>query len=220
MRIATWNVERLKHKAQLPLMLEHCRNANADILVLTETDSRIHPNYRHCCKTLPAKDTVPDLYRDTENRVSVYTNYGLVRQHETYDEHTAVCVELETERGNLIVYGTIMGIRGNREKSYMQDLMRQMDDIKRIALFGNVCVIGDYNCSFSDGYYFTKNGRNTIAEGFRDRSIAILTEKRPECIDHIAVSERFLEGAEIAVDEWNLDKVLSDHKGIVAEMIW
>ena len=220
MRIATWNVERLKHKAQLALILGHCENVKADILVLTETDSQLHPHYRHCYKTIPAKDAVPDLYRDTENRVSVYTNYDLVRQHETCDGHTAVCVELETECGNLIVYGTIMGIYGNREKSYIQDLLRQMEDINRIAALGNICVAGDYNCSFSDNYYFTKNGRDTIAGGFRDRNIAILTEKQPECIDHIAVSERFLEGAEIAVDEWNLNKALSDHKGIVAEVIW
>lgn len=220
MRIATWNVERLKHKAQLPLMLEHCRKADADILVLTETDSRIHPHYTHCCKTLPAKDADPNLYRDTENRVSVYTNYRVARRHETYDGHTAVCVELETERGNLIVYGTIMGIRGNREKSYMHDLQRQMDDIKRLASVGDVCVVGDYNCSFSDGYYFTNAGRHTVINGFSNGNIMLLTERQPECIDHIAISEKFLMGSSIAVSEWNLDRSLSDHKGIVAEVSW
>lgn len=220
MRVATWNVERLKHKAQLPLMLEHCRSVKAEILVLTETDSHMQPEYRYCYKTLPVKDADPGLYRDTENRVSVYTNYRLVRRHETYDAHTAVCVELETERGDLIVYGTIMGIRGNRERSYMQDLVRQMEDIRRLAAFGNVCVAGDYNCSFSDGYYFTKDGRDTVLHSFRDGKMVLLTEKQPQCIDHIAVSEQFLAGAGVVVDEWNLDKALSDHKGIVADVMF
>lgn len=220
MKIAVWNVERLKHKTQLHLMREHCRNANADILVLTETDRQLKPEYRYCYHTLPAVEAVPELYKDTENRVSIYTNYRFVRQHKTYDEYTAVCVELETERGNLLVYGTIMGIYGNRERSYRQDLMRQMEDIKKLSSLGNICVAGDYNCSFSDDYYFTKNGRDSVIKGFQDREILLLTGERPECIDHIAVSERFLLGADVTVEEWNLDKTLSDHKGIVVKVTW
>ena len=38
MRIATWNVERLKHKNELERITECCIRESADILVLTETD--------------------------------------------------------------------------------------------------------------------------------------------------------------------------------------
>lgn len=45
MRIATWNVERLKHKKELDKILFEIQWAKADILVLTESDEQIHPDY-------------------------------------------------------------------------------------------------------------------------------------------------------------------------------
>lgn len=43
MRIATWNIERLKHIAQMDEIYALLDKARADILVLTETDTRICP---------------------------------------------------------------------------------------------------------------------------------------------------------------------------------
>lgn len=43
MKIATWNVERLRHKKQLDQIQGLCDGIHADILVLTETDKRLHP---------------------------------------------------------------------------------------------------------------------------------------------------------------------------------
>ena len=40
MKIATWNVERLKHKRSLNEIISVCEQIQADILVLTETDER------------------------------------------------------------------------------------------------------------------------------------------------------------------------------------
>ena len=215
MRIATWNVERLKHKSELDRIIEFCRRTMADILVLTETDSRIELPYPYCFQTSPAKEIVPDLYRGTENRVSVYTRYDCIKEHETYDKYTARCVELETEQGNLIVYGTIMGVFGNREGSYARDLQKQIEDIRRLSGRGNLCVIGDYNCSLADNYYYTKSGREALLQCFQENRMTVLTADRAECIDHIAVSTAFLSDTEVTVEEWNMDKALSDHKGIV-----
>ena len=103
MKIATWNVERLKIDSRLQGILECIKKADADILVLTETDSRIAPEYDNCFSTPSAKDVIPKLYKASENRVSLFTNYKLIREHYTYDRYTAKCVELETEFGNLIV---------------------------------------------------------------------------------------------------------------------
>ena len=55
MRIATWNVERLKHKNQLDLIHEACIAAEADILVLTETDERVVPAYPFCYRSTSLK---------------------------------------------------------------------------------------------------------------------------------------------------------------------
>lgn len=220
MRIATWNVERLKHRRDLDEIRSLCSMAAADILVLTETDDRLKPDYKHCFQTTSLKGIiVPTQYADAENRVSIYTNYECVQIHSTYDEATAVCVELATESGNLLVYGTIIGIKGNRDPKYKGDLSRQLADIERFRSAGHmVCMAGDFNCSFSDGYYFTKAGRSTMLEAFDENNIEILTAGLPETIDHIAVSSDFIVGKNIRLWEWNEDKRLSDHKGVAVEI--
>ena len=46
----------------------------------------------------------------------------------------------------------------------------------------------------------------------------MLTASQPECIDHIAISSSFVGSASYTVEEWNLDKRLSDHKGIAVSI--
>ena len=217
MRIATWNVERLKHNPQD--IQSACKGLNADIIVLTETDERIRLLFSKCISTQSlAGITEPVPYKETEKRVAIYTDYNCVRRYETYDARTAVCAELETEYGNLLVYGTIMGITGNRSASYLPDVEKQMEDIRKLSDDHNICVIGDYNCSFADGYYFTKAGQDLLNRSFQECSLSVLTAGQQECIDHIAVSTRFLRDARYTVEEWNSDKRLSDHKGIIVDI--
>ena len=218
MRIATWNVERLKHHVKTDVMLRDVEEANADILVLTETDRRFVPDYPYVCHSPLLREIRPDYYREAENRVSIYSRFPVIKEYKTNDMYTCVCVELLTDRGNLLVYGTIMGIFGNREASFNSDLEMQMSDIRRLSTENHsICVIGDYNLSFGDNYYYTNYGRNLVQQTFLDCGIDILTQAVPECIDHIAVSKGF-PGETVTVTEWNKDKSLSDHKGIVVEI--
>ena len=215
MKIATWNVERLRHKKLLDDVLHSIDEINADILVLTETDQRLQPKYQFCYETPRMAICKPDIYAVTENRVSICTNYPCIHQYSTYDENTALCVELKTEKGNLIVYGTIIGVYGNRHQTFLPDLMRQMDDLRRLSKLGAaICFCGDFNCSFADNYYFTAAGRAAILNGLKDCNLSLLTENQPECIDHIALMEDFVGDAEVKIAEWNQAKTLSDHKGI------
>lgn len=222
MKIATWNIERLKHIRYRDEILRECERVQADILVLTESDIQMQPAYKFCFQTPLLEETLPDYYKPTENRVSVFTNCRCIRQHETYDEYTAICVELETEHGNLLVYGTIMGILGNRHASFQKDLVLQMEDVRHLtaAGYGPVCILGDYNLSFSDNYYFTLRGRETVLQTFSQNGIILLTHGEKECIDHIAVSESFAAGADIHIEEWNCKRVLSDHKGVAVTLSW
>lgn len=218
MKIATWNVERLKHRRELPQITDACKRIAADIFVLTETDSTLDLGYKSCLKSLVPADSLVK-YRDTESRVSLCTNYGFVRQHETFNGQTAICAELSTERGNLLVYGVVIGIYGNRHKNYMEDLPRISADIARLAADGkNICVCGDFNCSFSDNYYYTQAGRAALEDMISRNGLELLTRNQPECIDHIAVSRGFVGASAIRVEEWNCDKALSDHKGIAVEL--
>lgn len=216
MRIATWNVERLEHRRSLDEILFTCERAKADILILTETDERLHPPFRYCVQTPRLTEIRPGYYKPTENRVSIFTNYECVGFYPTYDKYTAICAELKTELGSLCVYGTIMGIEGNRRASFKEDLRRQVEDFKRLTARGkSLCIGGDFNLSFSDNYYFTNYGRDTLRQSFAENRITLLTESTSECIDHIAVSSASVNGADVKVEEWNVEKKLSDHKGIV-----
>lgn len=219
MKIATWNIERLKHKLDLARINSALDELKADILVLTETDDQIDTiSYKFCIKTPKLKEIQPDYYLETENRVTICTNYEIIRQYETYDKYTSLCVELKTERENLIVYGTIIGIFGNRHKNFKNDLLQQISDYKKISIGKNFCLIGDYNISFADNYYFANEGRNKLIEAFKECKLKLLTIDRSECIDHIAISENFIINLETEIGEWNLDKKLSDHKGIYTNL--
>jgi len=188
-------------------------------LVLTETDNRVAPaNYKYCIQTPKLIEIQPDQYLESENRITIYTNYEIIRQYETVDRYTNLCVELKTEYGVLIVYGTIIGIFGNRNKNFNTDLFLQISDFQRLSKGMNFCLIGDYNISFADNYYFTNDGRNELNNLFRKCNLNLMTRDRAACIDHIAISEDFITNMETEIGEWNLDKKVSDHKGIYVEL--
>ena len=218
MKIATWNIERLKHLSGLSEQQQLLDGLNADILVLTETHNRVDlKNYRYVVHSPLLTEIAPGFYDAAENRMSIYTNYEIVRLHDTYDKYTTLCAELKTEYGKLLVYGTIIGIYGNRHKNFQSDLEQQISDYKRLSALGNFCLAGDFNISFADNYYFTHNGRNALLTAFDACKLQLLTYQQPECIDHIAVSKTLLSGIEPEVQEWNMDLKLSDHKGISVE---
>lgn len=53
---------------------------------------------------------------------------------------------------------------------------------------------------------------------FEDCRIDILTRDMTWCIDHIAVTKSFASRIE-SIEEWNLEKTLSDHKGIAVSIV-
>jgi endonuclease/exonuclease/phosphatase family metal-dependent hydrolase len=216
MKIATWNIERLKHKSKLEKINSLLEKLSADILVLTETDSRVFlPQFKNCIQTNKLAEIDDKYYLATENRVSIYTNYEIVKQLETFDKYTSLCVELKTEKGNLIILGTIVGIYGNRNENFKKDLLQQVKDINKLSKGNNFCLIGDYNTTFSDNYYFTNFGREELNRAFDKNNLQLITRNKTECIDHIAISKNFIANYQIETEEWNEDKMLSDHKGIM-----
>lgn len=219
MKIATWNLERLKHISDIVQINSILTALKADILVLTETDERVDTkSYKHCIRTLRPSEFGNKYYLETENRVTICTNYEIVKQYETFDSHTSLCVELKTEMGILIVYGTIIGTLGNRNKSFSRDLLQQINDYKNLSKEKSFCLVGDYNITFSDNYYFTNAGRNALNKAFIDCNLNLLTRNKKECIDHIAISEKFISGMDVETAEWNMNKKLSDHKGIYVNL--
>lgn len=217
MKIATWNVERLKPKKVLNLILDEIKSIDADILILTEYDQLLDlTDYQYKIETEQLPSDSFD-YAETERRVAIFSKYPILKTFETYDPLTSCCVEIETTKGNLIVYGTIVGILGNRDANYPEEIEMQIEDIQRFTQKGKFCFAGDLNMSFSDNYYFTQKGRESFLRCFKENNLINLTEKVNENIDHIVVSQSFINKSEVNIYEWNTDKSLSDHKGICVE---
>jgi len=79
---------------------------------------------------------------------------------------------------------------------------------------GNICIAGDFNISFSDNFYYTKEGRQKITSSFEELQIANLTQSIPQNMDHIAISKSFLKSMKCTEQIWIDDKRLSDHIGV------
>lgn len=218
MKIATWNIERLKKKQNLTGVVQQIEKINADILILTEFNKLVElPFYSFGLETqvLPQ---MPYHYAATERRVAIFSKFPIIQVFETYDSQTSCCAELNTPLGRLIVYGTIVGIKGNTDKNFNTDLENQINDINKWVALGNFCYSGDLNMSFFDNYYFTKKGRERFITCFEANNLINTTKDLPENIDHIIISERFANLRNLNISEWNTDKTLSDHKGVCIDL--
>lgn len=226
MTIATWNLERLKHKKNLNHILDAIKDINADILILTEYDEHVvldYP-YREATEFIQEEsfgEKLNIIYKPTERRVKIFSRYEIVKKIETFNMHTSVCVELKTPMGNLVVYGTIIGILGNRNAKFKLDLAQQIEDFKQIGSKSNLCVAGDFNISFSDNHYFTDHGRNALKEVFKELDMEIATAGIGKNIDHIVLSSLFFNS--VQENSWNKETkeavpTLSDHMGVVIDI--
>ena len=217
MKIATWNIERLKSSKKLAGIIAQLHAIDADLLILTEADERvILPQYENVLMSEPLN---APYYNTHEHRTIIYSKYKLIGTDNTYDGETAVCACLETPNGPLAVYGTIIGIHGNRRPSFKENLEEQLLDFDFISHKMPLCIAGDFNISFSDNYYFVKHGRDSLNACFARNNLVNLTTELPEAIDHIVLSKSFVGNRTVKLTEWNLDKSLSDHKGVCVELI-
>jgi endonuclease/exonuclease/phosphatase family metal-dependent hydrolase len=220
MKIATWNLERPRKSATVKnaKIIESLNKIDADVLILTETNSLIHPgDLYYPFSTTPLAGIVSgkgEIYREGENRVTIWTKYPRSQSLKTYDPFTSICMGLDTPLGKLIIYGTVIGIFGNRDKGFDPHLKMQLADWRGLSKLGNICIAGDFNISFADGYYYTKAGRNQIDDCFRELKIDLPTRGILNNIDHIAISDPFLNSVDRKTETWNEDKTLSDHIGV------
>lgn len=204
--------------------MEELKKVDADILVLTETSSKINLNstYQYSWETenLISEGLFPKVfYKSHENRVSIWSKFPGIRRVETFNSYTSVCQEIQTPLGNLIVYGTIIGIEGNRNKSFLSDLKLHLNDFDKFSANNNFCIIGDLNLTFSDNDYFTVIGRNMLWEAFAKNDLHNLTSEIPKNIDHIVISKNLLSNGYHKPQIWNWEKIFSDHIGVTVTII-
>jgi exonuclease III len=226
MKIATWNLERPKTSSRKnESILEKLKGIDADILILTETNKCIdlEPEYAG----FPSKELMPSkvcAYTKGENRTTIWSKkkFRKTREIQTCDSSTSVCVGFQTENGELLVYGTVIGIVGHPS----QNVDEQIDDWRRIVKSGaeSLCIAGDFNVQFSRLDNFTKKSKDKIIVCLSELSVTNLTCNIAENIDHIAVSNQFLKNAPHSETHlWNLEKKahvprLSDHIGVAVRL--
>jgi len=195
------------------LFLKEIKSLDADIIVLTETNAVISLGKPYfSASSLPLPATFEQIkYSSGENRVSIFSKFTLGRQFETCDPFTSICIELLTPLGNLIVYGTIIGVTGGKDKKFEKALAEQKKDIERIASNGNICIVGDYNISFT-GYPYPSKKISEEFKGFLARqSLQLLTSEIPDIPDHIAISEAFAVGLLPSAQIKQFPKAVTDH---------
>jgi hypothetical protein len=70
--------------------------------------------------------------------------------------------------------------------------------------------------AFANSPYFTKEGRQQLTDCFRDLNINLLTGKESEIVDHVALSQIFLEelAYKVEIGTSVKDRKLSDHVAV------
>lgn len=224
MKIATWNLNRPKAGSWLlkPKIEATLRELDADVVVLTETNAAIDlgKEYHYIFSSaLPAGIAFEGaIYHAKEHRICIASKYPVIKQHNTYNDKTAACVEIATPNGNLAIYGCIIGTLGKERGSFWNDLKGQMQDWQIISQSTPICIAGDFNLTFADDTYTNQSARQQINKVFNNLSIVNLTAQIPRNIDHIAVSHQVIQSQTIKTNIWNQDKKLSDHIGVCAEL--
>jgi len=220
MKIATWNLMRptAGTLSRNKIFLDALKNCNADILVLTETNSIISPGAEYFSRSTQELPKQFDklTYSKGENRTSIFSKFPFGRNFKTYDEYTSVCSEIITPHGPLIFYATIIGVTGGKGERFVQDFESQKNDINQLT--GDICVVGDFNISFS-GYPYPSGDIITQANNFfESQAIEILTKQLLDCPDHISISKNYLQNCEIKIVENKVEKKISDHALVMVDV--
>jgi hypothetical protein len=222
MKIISWNIERPKIDKKLyknKFIYEKLISLNPDILFLTETNSIIDlGNNYFSIKTenLPTNHD-SQKYEIGENRVTIFSKYKFENSIETYDKFTAVCGTIQTEFGELILYGSIIGSFGGKDKIFEYDLKKQKIEIEKLK--GNICYSGDFNISFTGFPYPSKKVISETNQFFCDNKLVNLTTKNKDCAIHIVASEEFLSNKKVATKMILIDRKISDHNIVMTEII-
>ena len=235
MRIATWNIDRPSQNGLMRngKILEQIRKVDADIWVLTETNASIVPEARKSdpfagyigLASRPEGPKVPG-----QNKTTIWSRYGIKRAIQTYDPDTAVCAEIETPLGLMLVYGTIITYWGDTDKQFRRPWLMHQDEIRRhkedwAKIFPKLpnhmlCVAGDFNQNWDGTKWFTDAKMNDdsvamLRDHLAAHSLACVTTRdirndyspkiRRANVDHICLSETVAK-RQIKDDYWYVDK--------------
>lgn len=237
-RIATWNLERPSQNGWIKNQrrLDQIRKIDADVWVLTETNQAINlkPDYE-CVATIPYKGHKPG-----ENLTTLWSRWKILRSISTFDPTCAVCAEVESPFGSMIVYGTVItyandkGITrtSKRWEEHRRSIQQHHEDWLRIQKqFPThlMCIAGDFNQSRDQsGWYEEKQSVDRLSAALDGLSMKCVTEQNFQetglsrsTVDHICLSKSLVP-YKASVDAWEGTTLeggrMSDHNGVSVDL--
>lgn len=255
LRIATWNVGRpgpsgVERNAAIIAKL---REIDADIWILTETNTCISPGTVYNAwaspvdqpfrrpgeratmiwSRLPMRRALPTfagMISRADAANPIYPSYAVLGE----DESPAVCVEVITPFGPLLVYGTIItwfGDKGPQERSGHEEEQRRSlplysSDWHRLAAEGPLCVAGDFNARITESTKGpraeTNVTRDLLKTALARNNLVATTNSLDYCIDHICLRRDWAERAS-PPQQWQAhygadSRPVSDHQGVSVDI--
>lgn len=215
MKISLWNLMRPHpgSNSRNQFFIDRLNEENADILILTETNTLIKPDgdYHSLSSTRLSGEIKGVKYKEGECRVMVFSKYPFIRLITTANPEMSVCGEVETPFGKLIVYGTVIGDLGGRGGSFKEDLAVQSEELTQLAKQGNVLFGGDLNISFTGPVYPSRDAADKATTLFKNLSLNNLTQHFPNNAVHCVISNSFIENKHITECRASFDKKITDH---------
>jgi endonuclease/exonuclease/phosphatase family metal-dependent hydrolase len=223
MHIITYNIQRLTPFKNLAAIQQLLLAQNADIIVLTESDTRFTlPGYE-----IQHSDYANDyewnghigIYKPTERRISILSKHPFIKQLDTFNNAVALACYINLNGKQIIVYGTVLGITGKNDNNFDFHWQQMQKDWEVLARQNNLVIAGDFNISFADNYYTNAVVRSGLQDFFIKNKLTHITAGLPMCIDHIVVSSHLLQQGDkhtkpISVGTFAEEKLLSDHAGV------
>lgn len=240
LRIATWNLERPKKNAlgKNAQRMEKIREIDADIWVLSETSSAIKLNPYFSL----ASESQTGYHAEGECFVAIGSRWPIVRSIETFDPFFAICAEICTPVGPMIVFGSIItyandrgpDVKSRRWEEHRKSIKSHAADWRRLRkAFPNhlFCAAGDFNQSRDgSGWYEDAQSVMELTSALKNASLKCVTEadmrangqlQSRASVDHICLSDP-LAAQMLAVRAWEGRTPdgcrLSDHNGIVIDI--
>lgn len=234
-RIATWNLERPKQNGwtKNQRRLNKIYEIDADVWVLTETSKAIalEGDYE------PTESCAHD---NGENLSTIWSRWKVLRALPTFDPNWAVCVEVDSPFGAMVIYGTVItyandkGASGTakRWEEHRRSIQQHHEDWLRIQKrYPNhlMCIAGDFNQSRDgSGWYEEKQSVDLLSAALHDLSLVCVTDQNFQAtglsrstIDHICLSERLVP-YRVAVGAWEGKTLengrMSDHNGVFVDL--
>jgi hypothetical protein len=227
--IATWNLERPKLRGwkKNPIICQQLDEIDADIWILTETNSAINPG---TCYSEIATSPISEYHNSGENCSTIWSRYPIGRTFPTFDPSIAVCAEILSPLGLFLVYGTIItwandkGPTGKSKKwqEHYKSIESHAQDWAKLNQGLPFCVAGDFNQTLSGlTGYGTHLGRKMLSEALQKNNLVCVTDKIQFNIDHICLSKDWAKRVN-QVNTWQgftpEGKPISDHQGVYVDL--